>query len=480
MYGARRRVHHGGGCTTSSASHPPLLLTSTAAALYFSCGSGCSTMMLHALGPSTAAPAIMPPARPSASPPPITWPTAGQVQPYTPPAWLTDRLSPDALARLPRSRLALLPLPTPVHALTLSGAVTAGLPPGIRLYIKRDDVAVGLLGGSKARKLAFSLAAAAAAGATAVVTAGNAGSNHTAATAVAAARVGLDAHVLLLTDDPADLGGAVAAMGGLAAVHAAVGTRVHLVPAAVHGRIEAALDAAASRLQASVPGGGGVGAAAASPPPRVAVVGMGGSDAVGLFGFLDAWEELRQQGAFGDAAITDVVVPSGSGGTAAGLALAAAAAGNDRICVHAVVVRNDAAHCRRHAARMAAAWGLPPPSEAVLDVIEGYDGGGYGPLVGDGATERLAAAVGAANGLVLDPVYTRKAFAGMLAELAADSGRAAKRFRGGGVLFVHTGGMAGLLGVGGVADPHGESARGWVGAGGMVVDSWSTADVGLV
>lgn len=438
--------------------------------------------MIRARGPPTGPPAaaVTAPTRAAASPPPITWPTAGLVQPYTPPAWLTDRLSPDAVARLPRSRLALLPRPTPVHALTLPPAVAADLPPGNRLYIKRDDVAVGLLGGSKARKLAFSLAAAAAAGATAVVTAGNAGSNHVAATAVAAARVGLDAHVLLLTDNPADPAGAVAAMGGLAAVHAAVGTRLHLVPAAVHGRIEAALDVAACRLQTSGPGGGG-GAGAASPPPRVAVVGMGGSDAVGLFGFLDAWEELRQQGTFTDAAITDVVVASGSGGTAAGLALAAAAAGDDRVCVHAVVVRNDGAHCRRHAVQMAAAWGLPPPSAAVLDVIEGYDGGGYGPLVGDGTAERLAAAVGAANGLVLDPVYTRKAFAGMLAELAADNGRTAKRFRGGGVLFIHTGGMAGLLGVGGVADPHGESARGGVGGGGggMVVDSWSAADVGL-
>lgn len=432
--------------------------------------------MIRARGPPTGPPTVTSRVRAAASSPPINWPTAGLVQPYGAPSWLIDRLPPEALARLPRSRLALLPLPTPVHALTLPPSVAADLPHGIRLYIKRDDVAVGVLGGSKARKLAFSLAAAAAAGATAVVTAGNAGSNHTAATAVAAARVGLDAHVLLLTANPTDSAGAVAAMGGLAAVHAAAGTRVHLVPAAVHGRIDAALDVAASRLQSSAPVSR-CSSSGAPQPQRVAVIGMGGSDSVGLFGYLDAWEELRQQGAFANAAITDVVVASGSGGTVAGLALAAAAAGNDGVRVHAVVVRNDEPHCRRHAARMAAEWGLPPPSAAVLDVIEGYDGGGYGPLVDDGAAERLATAVGAANGLVLDPVYTRKAFVGMLAELAADDRRAAKRFRGEGILFIHTGGMAGLLGVGGVTSPHGDSAQRWVGRGGMVVDTWSAADV---
>ena len=290
---------------------------------------------------------------PDRSPP---WPTADLLQPYTPPTWFTKHLPPAALARLPRHRLALLPLPTPVHALVLPPTAAAALPPGTRLYVKRDDVAVGTVGGSKARKLAFSLAAAVATdGTTAVLTAGNAGSNHAAATAAAAARVGLTPHVLLLTPEPSDGAAAVAAGGGLMGIHAAARSRLHLVPEAVHAHIGAALAAGARRLEAGGGGGGG-GGGDRTPAPRVAVIGMGGSDAVGLLGYLDAWDELLRQGV-GAAGITDVVVATGSGGTAAGLAIAAACTGG-RVRVHAVVVRNDAAHCRAHVAAMAAAWGL--------------------------------------------------------------------------------------------------------------------------
>jgi len=369
--------------------------------------------------------------------------------------------------------------------------VAAALPPGTRLYVKRDDVVVGTVGGSKARKLAFSLAAAVATdGTTAVLTAGNAGSNHAAATAAAAARVGLTPHVLLLTPEPSDGAAAVAAGGGLMGIHAAARSRLHLVPEAVHAHIGAALVAGARRLEAGGGGGGGGGGdgggggGGGSPAPRVAVIGMGGSDAVGLLGYLDAWDELLRQGV-GAAGITDVVVATGSGGTAAGLAIAAACTGG-RVRVHAVVVRNDAAHCRAHVAAMAAAWGLRVgaggggdaagsgggrPALAIdLDVVEGYDAGGYGPLAG-GAAAETAAAVGAANGLALDPVYTRKAFVGMLAELGADRRRAAPRFGGGGGLFVQTGGRGGLQGVGGVGDRRG--------GGGVTVDAWSAADLGL-
>jgi len=212
------------------------------------------------------------------------------------------------------------------------------------------------------------------------------------------------------------------------------------------------------------------------------LIGVGGSDAVGLWGYIDAWAELEKQGVSKD--FDDVVVAVGSGGTAAGLAIGAHLA-RSPVKVHAVAVCDDAAYFHSHTDAMLRELGLYRPgprpgtgsvsrsafesgsgsrsadghsshpmatsSREILDVVDGYKGRGYGRAgAGDYA---FIQAVAASTGVLLDQTYTGKAVQGMLAEMAAggreeeeeEEDRGCGRFAGERVLYVHTGGLIGLM-----------------------------------
>jgi D-cysteine desulfhydrase len=311
---------------------------------------------------------------------------------------------PDPLER----RVPLAHLPTPVVALDRLAAqldMRAGA-----LLAKLDDATGLAAGGNKVRKLEYLCADAMARGCDTLVTGGGAQSNHARLTAAAARRLGLQCTLVL--------GGACEAAVGNLVLDRLLGADIRAVAAYDFATLETAIVAACDDL-----------AAHGRRPYHVPV---GGSTPLGALGYVRCARELREQ-------VTDceaVVLASGSGGTHAGLA---AGFGD-----HARVVGVDvgarpglAEHVRALAAQTALLADLPSPAGA--PALEGGQiGAGYGAHT-DACRDaiRLAARL---EGLILDPVYTGKAMAGLIA--ARRQGRIGAATR---VVFVHTGGLPALF-----------------------------------
>jgi D-cysteine desulfhydrase len=328
----------------------------------------------------------------------------------------------------PRIRLA--NLPTRGHWLRYGQTERArGGAERPKIWLKRDDHTGSEVMGNKVRKLEYLMAEAVADGATHVITCGGEQSNHARATAFAAAQLGLKSILILRTDDPEH----PPAPTGNILLDRLVGAELQWISrAAWRDRTQLLADAAAR-----VRRGG----------DRPYVIPEGGSNALGSWGYIRAMHELADDLAgiaAPDHPVT-VVYACGSGGTAAGLILGAkmlrlAARG---IRVAGVNVCDDRAYFVEAIGRICAEaetrWQLGADvSEADIDIVDGHVGRGYAKS----RPEELATIrdVCRSDGVVLDPVYTGKAFHGMVSELAADPARF-----GAAIAFVHTGGMFGLF-----------------------------------
>jgi L-cysteate sulfo-lyase len=282
-------------------------------------------------------------------------------------------------------------------------AVELGLRQG-DLWIKRDDL-TDLGGGNKVRKLEHLLGEAVAEGATVLVTSGGVQSNHARITAAAAARCGLRS-VLVLAGAP------VTGRPGNLALDELLGARLVLAHGASGAGLDRLVEEVADRLRA------------AGEVP--AVLPFGGSSPVGARGYLACARELRDQAPDAE----HVVVAVGSGGTMAGLV---AGLGPDRVIgIDAGAVPDP----RERVAALASA--LDAPAGRVR-VHRDQVGEGYGRLTGAAAEAMRTAA--RTEGLILDPVYTGKALAGLAAAINEGAVRPGER-----TVFVHTGGLPGLFG----------------------------------
>ena len=272
------------------------------------------------------------------------------------------------------------------------------------------------------RKLEFLLADALARGCDCVVTAGGIQSNHCRATAVAARMLGLDAHLLLRTRRAAlraDPGG----VGNLLPERMA-GAAVHLVSReqyAKHGSASL-LETQAARLRAQ------------GRTPYV--IPVGGSDGTGSWGYLQLAEELRAELPAGGT-LDALAMACGSGGTVAGAALGCHLAGLG--CqVLAFGVCDDPAYFAKHIAGIYAHMRVPAAdAEAALATVRFVQARGAGYAQSTEAELRSIAACARATGLLLDPVYTGKAYHALLTELASGA------WAGRTVAFLHTGGLLG-------------------------------------
>lgn len=310
---------------------------------------------------------------------------------------------------IPPPRLPLAHLPTPaVPADRLAAAL--GLPEG-SLWIKHDDLTGIAGGGNKVRKLEHLAAAALAEGADTLVTGGGRQSNHVRLTAAVANRAGLAATVVLPSDPPERATGNVVLDEVL---------RPELVWAGdlAYYELEAAIVAAAERV-----------AAAGRRPYTIPV---GGASAVGALGYVAAAAEIDAQ-VPGEPV---VVVADGSGGTHAGLV--AGFGDHGRVIGVDVGTRPDLDEAvPAMAAATAALAGRPAPVGTVrLD----HDrvGPGYG-APSDDCREALDLAA-RHEAVLLDPVYTGKAMAGLVA--AVREGRLDGTRP---VVFLHTGGLPALF-----------------------------------
>jgi D-cysteine desulfhydrase len=305
-------------------------------------------------------------------------------------------------------------LPTPLHPLPRASARL-----GVEVWTKRDDLTGFGLSGNKVRKLRFLLEEAVAQGARAVVTCGGIQSNHCRATAVAARQLGLDP-VLLLRGSPPRSG---AELESNLLLDAVLGAEVHWCDAAGYRERDARMAALAAELHA------------AGRPAFV--IPEGGSNATGARGFVEAGHELAGQAEAAGLRFDAVICAVGSGGTLAGLAMAGLDAE-----VLGVAVCDDRVYFRGRVAQIAAegaSRGGPALPAAGWDVLEGFQGRGYALSAPDEL--RALAELARDEGLLLDPVYTGKAWMALRALAAA--GRLGRR-----VLFWHTGGAFGLFGRG--------------------------------
>jgi len=330
-------------------------------------------------------------------------------------------MPPSPLDTLPRVRLA--HLPTPIDPLpNLSRHL--GEP---ELFIKRDDQTGLATGGNKTRKLEFLLAEALQTGADTVITAGSTQSNHARQTAAGAARCGLDCHLVLYApggDPPADITGNV--------------LLDHLLGATIHWTDERApYTHTLARVEADLIDAG----------KQPHVVPYGGSNAVGIMGYAVAMREYQAQ-ARGLAPFDAHVFATSSGGTQAGMLLGTHLAGRrDSARLLGISVDSPAADLGTRVAHLAnagadllgLAW-RPTPSDIAIN--DDYLGGGYA-VVGD--PEREAVRLMARHeGILVDPVYTGRALAGLIDLIRRNEFTAGQR-----ILFWHTGGSAALFALSG-------------------------------
>jgi len=323
----------------------------------------------------------------------------------------------DLLAGAP-ARLQLAHLPTPLwHSDALDAFI------GTEVWVKRDDMTGGADAGNKLRKLEYLLAEAKLRSANVVLTCGGEQSNHARATAIAAREQGMRSILFLRRSgkqDPKTVANIF--------LDRLVGAEINFLSGEQYADNEALMAAVAESLEAN--------------GDRPYIIPEGGSNALGTLGYVECMAEVRRQldvGLGNGPAPFDAVVSAcGSGGTTAGLALGAAAFNvAPRIVAMAVLGSREQFETRIAGLEAGAREllpGLPNASDAAEIVVhDEYKGPAYAVP----SEEQLGFIIELARrtGLVVDPVYTGKALFG-LAKMPDKPKRA---------LFIHTGGLPGLL-----------------------------------
>ncbi|TDV10664.1 D-cysteine desulfhydrase [Raoultella planticola] len=317
------------------------------------------------------------------------------------------------LTRFPR--LELIGAPTPLEYLPrLSDHL------GREIFIKRDDVTPLAMGGNKLRKLEFLAADALREGADTLITAGAIQSNHVRQTAAVAAKLGL--HCVALLENPIGTRAENYLTNGNRLLLDLFNTQVEMCDALTQPDVQ--LEELATRIEAQ--------------GYRPYVIPVGGSNALGALGYVESALEIAQQ-CEGAVELSSVVVASGSAGTHAGLAVGLEQLMTGAELIGVTVSRKVADQLPKVVAlQQAVANSLELQANAEIKLWDDYFAPGYGTPNDEGmeAVKLLAQL----EGILLDPVYTGKAMAGLI------DGINQKRFKDEGpILFIHTGGAPALF-----------------------------------
>jgi len=323
------------------------------------------------------------------------------------------------LARFPRIRF--FPAPTPLEPLeNLSRHLG-----GPRIWLKRDDCTVVATGGNKVRKLEFLAGEARALGADHLITQGAVQSNHVRQTAAVARRIGMTCSALLEhrieTNDRDYLG------SGNVLLDQLFGCELAYRPAGTD--MQAAIEEEAETLRA------------AGKKPYV--IPGGGSNRVGALGYVGCAQELMQQADDMGLRIDRVVHATGSAGTQAGLVVGLEGV-NAGVRVLGIGVRaprdRQEANVHKLAEATADYVGIKGGiSRSAVEANCDYVGAGYG-IPTDGMLEAVKM-LARLEGVLLDPVYSGKAMAGLIALIRTNQFSASEN-----IVFLHTGGAVGLYG----------------------------------
>ena len=310
-------------------------------------------------------------------------------------------------------RIELARLPTPLEPLDRLSAHIGGP----RIWIKRDDLTDTAASGNKLRKLEFSVARALAEKADLLITVGGVQSNHCRSTAIVASRLGLKCHLILRGSSPEEVD------GNLLLDHL-VGAGVSFVSNETYQDMDARVAEVKQQY----------------PELSAYFIPVGASDETGLWGYIECCAELRNDFAEHNISPGYIVSATGSGGTQGGLVIGAKRydLGADIVAFN---VCDDEDYFINKIREDFELWekryntGLDT-TELPINIIDGYVGPGYAkatPAIFDTIKQ-----VATMEGIILDPVYTGKAFDGMLQEI--NKGRFANTDD---IVFLHTGGIFG-------------------------------------
>lgn len=312
-------------------------------------------------------------------------------------------------------QLHLAQIPTPLQLLARTSDEL-----GVNVWMKRDDLTGSVLSGNKVRKLEFSFAQARQEGCDHIITCGGLQSNHCRATALLGAQLGLSV-TLILRGHPEEV-----ADGNLLLDRLSGATIKTFAPKDYTENLTSILESEARAVSAE----GG----------KAFVIPTGASDGVGIWGYVAAAMEMQEDFNRHRILPSHVVMATGSGGTQAGLSLGAHQLGwHTQILGMAVCddadyfthkVRQDIEECAQR-------YGLAIDSADVsVNVNDRYIGPGYAKA--DDEIFSMIGQLAKTEGIVLDPVYTGKAFYGLVSEIKAGRLSDAQD-----IVFVHTGGVFG-------------------------------------
>jgi len=320
------------------------------------------------------------------------------------------------IGRMPRTHLAGLPTP-----LEYAPRLTQVLG-GPRIWLKRDDLTGLAMGGNKARKLEFIMAQALAEGADVVITGAGKQSNHCRLTAAAARKLGLGCVLLLTGDAP------TGSVSGNLLLDTILGAQIRYVGDVLWWELEPLLERTFVELTRA-------GRKPFAIPP-------GGSTPVGSTGYVNAVVEMCGQMHEQGFAADYVVCACGSAGTQAGLVVGAKSlSAGFKVLGFSVALSKAQAHQRilalaeQTAELLGADCGVKDDDVQVLDE---YIGEGYG-IPSTGGLEAIGL-VAQTEGVLLDPVYTGKAMAGLIGTLRAGGFKKTDE-----LVFLHTGGVPALF-----------------------------------
>ncbi|XP_060563032.1 uncharacterized protein LOC132722540 [Ruditapes philippinarum] len=329
--------------------------------------------------------------------------------PYKVPVWA------DHLQSIPSHFVKLSNLNTPLHRWNF-----AGLPEGVEIFIKRDDLTGTELSGNKVRSLQILFGEALVEGATHVVTGGGPQSGHCRAVSLICRSLGLKPHIVIEgVEKKADLG----SMGNTL-LYRMAGSKLYLAPQENYECFKRRV----SKMEQFI---------SDTYKEKCYCIPVGGATVKAVFAFISLFEELLQQGLHDR--FDDIVVTVATGGTSLGLAVANFITGS-KLGVHAVTIGLRKEELYENMNGLLHKLGLDSvKSEDILDIIEGYIGERYGTATDE--VLNFITRVSSTTGILLDPYYTGKGALGMIGELENNP----SRFKGKRILFIHTGGIFGLF-----------------------------------
>ena len=311
-------------------------------------------------------------------------------------------------------RISLGFFPTPLEYLP---SLTQSLN-GPKIWIKRDDQTGLGCGGNKTRKLEYLMADAIAHQADVIITAGAAQSNHCRQTAAAAAKLGLPCHLMLGGEEPLEV------KGNLLLDHL-FGAHIHWTGADRKGEQQEAL------AQEFVQQG-----------KRPYIIPYGGSNAIGAQGFITAIAELKTQLDDIHLKLDAIVFASSSGGTHVGMAVGLRRSQLSCQLIGISIDKEEGQTAYEDQLSLLASevsGEVFSPEEFIVN--RQYLGEGYG-IVGQAEREAIAL-LARTEGILVDPVYTGRAFAGMVDMVKQGELNGAEN-----ILFWHTGGTPAIFAYG--------------------------------